>query len=65
MPQEDVPPFGFSSRWTFCQAAEAQMYISKGNLIFREVIYYYCLLTIPLNTRKCEVQAIPTAFKLQ
>lgn len=23
------------------------MYISKGNLIVREVIYYYCLLAIP------------------
>lgn len=37
----------------------------KRNLIFREVVYYYCLLTTPLNIRKCEVRAIPSALKLQ
>lgn len=42
----------------------ARVYIYKRNFTFREVICYYCLPTIPLNTRECKVQAIPSALKL-
>lgn len=45
--------------------AGARVYIYKRNFTFREVICYYCLPTIPLNTIECEVQAIPSALKLQ